>query len=32
MYQLIIEKLYTLVIANLGDVIGKMEETIKGEV
>ncbi|MBI4154367.1 hypothetical protein HY501_03450 [Candidatus Woesearchaeota archaeon] len=32
MYQVIIEKLYTLVIANLGEVIGAIEDTLKAEV
>ena len=31
MYELIIQKLYTIVIANLGDVIGEIQSTIKGE-
>ena len=32
MYELIIQKLYTIVIANLGDVIGEIQSTIKGEI
>jgi len=32
MYELIIQKLYTIIIANLGDVIGEIEDTLAGEV
>lgn len=32
MYELIIQKLYTIVIANLGDIIGEIQATIKGEI
>lgn len=30
MYQLIIEKLYTIVIQNMGDIVGAVESTLKG--
>jgi len=32
MYQLIIEKLYTLIIANMGEIIGGVEETLAGQI
>ncbi|RME55553.1 hypothetical protein D6777_00145 [Candidatus Woesearchaeota archaeon] len=31
MYELIIQKLYTVIIANLGDIIGEVKSTISGE-
>ncbi len=32
MYELIIEKLYTVIIQNMGQVIGAVEDTLKGEI
>ncbi len=32
MYQLMIEKLYTIIIQNMGDIVGAVEDTLKGEI
>ncbi|MEA3378278.1 MAG: hypothetical protein U9Q69_01430 [Nanoarchaeota archaeon] len=32
MYELIIKKLYTLIISNMGDIIGEIQSTIAGEI
>ncbi len=32
MYQLIIEKLYTLIVSNMGDIVGKLEDVLAGNV
>ncbi len=32
MYELIIEKLYTIIIKNMGDIVGAVENTLRGEI
>lgn len=32
MYELIIEKLYTIIIKNMGSIVGAVEDTIRGEI
>lgn len=32
MYQLIIEKLYTLIVSNMGDIIGEIEDVLAGQI